>query len=326
MSIHHMPWTKFRPFTDFIVIHPFVGGRNTGKNTLITTIGEYSGGFSTDEGLEPVSGELLDCKKNWPVALGIYWLRIESEAAQGKHKSGYFDYIGKSALTDNKMPEIKSLGKYADSERDKKSPDKAVLSWIEGKITDRKKKHMKRSKSSTYGIFRRIQEHYLKIARLPIRDSVRDAIKDIYDLEKISKLNDPAADLLKDQEFKDYKDFRTFFKYKKNVEKNGQKKGQIAYKGTENFDAVFDLLNKHHELNTHEDVKHFFEEHVSLRFLDLVVRGNNEKDRMKSVERPDFFCDVETAEAVAILEYFHHYHENPYFNKKKEYEEYIEKF
>ena len=56
-------WTEFRPFTDFIVVHPFVGVTPGENNVLQTKIGEDSGGFSTDEGLEPVSGELLDCKK-----------------------------------------------------------------------------------------------------------------------------------------------------------------------------------------------------------------------------------------------------------------------
>ncbi|HIF74079.1 MAG TPA: hypothetical protein EYG31_00485 [Porticoccaceae bacterium] len=181
---------------------------------------------------------------------------------------------------------------------------------------------MVRSKSSTYGIFRRIQEHYLKIARLPIRDSVRIAITNVYGLEgseAVERLNNPYGN---GNGFEDYKGFRDFFTYKKNV----KKKGQIAYKGTEKFDGVFDLLTEHHKLDTHEEVKDFFEKHVSLRFLDLVVRGKSDKKRIESVERPDFSCDVETAEAVAILEYFHRYKGNPYFNTKKEYEGYIEKF
>ena len=169
MSIHHMPWTKFRPFTEFIVIHPFVG-RNKGNNILKTTIGEYSGGFSTDEGLEPVSGELLDCQKNWPVALGLYWIRIKSKAAQGKHKSGYFDYIGLSANINNQKDKIRILETEAGKlkkEANKLKKD-THLPWIEERIKEVAGLHMG-GRRETYGIFRRLQEHYLNIVRLPNR-------------------------------------------------------------------------------------------------------------------------------------------------------------
>ena len=126
-------WTEFRPFTDFIVVHPFVGVPPGENNVLRTKIGEDSGGFSINEGLEPVPGELLDCNENWPPALGIYWIRIESKAAcNGKTKSGYFDYIGQSRN----------------------------LNALSSSVARRE----------TLGIFRRIQAHYLKILRLPQRN------------------------------------------------------------------------------------------------------------------------------------------------------------
>jgi len=43
-----LPWTEFRPFTELINIHPYVGVPPGLNNALRTTIGEDTGGFSTD--------------------------------------------------------------------------------------------------------------------------------------------------------------------------------------------------------------------------------------------------------------------------------------
>ena len=291
-----MPWTEFRPFTELINIHPYVGVPPGLKNELRTTIGEYSGGFSTDEGLKPVSGELLDYNQNWPVALGLYWIRIKSEAAQGKTKSGYFDYIGLSANINNQKDKIRILEKEAnklENEANKLKKD-THLPWIEERINEVTGLHMG-GRKATYGIFRRLQDHYLKIVRLPGRG-------------KFPKC--PARrEELAQKHFNDYQEFREFFEYS----------------GTENFDGVFDLLTEHHKLDTHEEVKDFFRNYVSLKFLNL-IKGDNQEDRIEDVERVFFEADVKKGEAVALQAYDNRYKELPYLNEINEFEQYIENF
>ena len=256
-----MPWTEFRPFTDFIDIHPFVGVPPGEGNDIQTTIGEHTGGFSTDEGLRPVPGGLLDFDMHWPLALGLYWIRIDSKAAKGKTNSGYFDYIGQSR---NLNPQ---------------------------------------GRRATFGIFRRIQAHYLKILRLPQRGDFWGP-------------GHPKREELAQQDFEDYREFRDFFR---------DEEGNLTYSGGVNFDEAYRLLTKHHDLDTHEQVKDFFKKHVSLRFLNL-IRGNNQQERIRYVERVRFAADVKKGEAVSLLNYCNHFKETPYLNSKKEFEHYLLNF
>lgn len=89
-------WTEFKPFTDYFEIKHLVGYQGR-RGLWKTTLEEETGHLSQADGLFPVQGGAFDYNIN--VAVGIYFIRIAG--GEDHHPSGFFDYIGLSAPSNN---------------------------------------------------------------------------------------------------------------------------------------------------------------------------------------------------------------------------------